>query len=411
MAVTLAPGEVTVHLHFGKGLKDCDWFGQQDPYVILRCGQAQYRSNTHISGGTNPVWNQVYVFQVDQEVEVNIEVWDEDNIKPDDMIGKGTVDIVHVRQLPNRTQNVEVPLFRPLTRRQRGFLHLTLSFLPRAAPRASQSSSHLLAFPTTSTTSPTSSSGALRTSVSAAGALTAPAAQSPRHSLTATRVSGGGSGHCASMQQGQGQHSGLPAGLVAAGSLPDTVPRYEPTCGLIQPQPHQLLSCHQPSWHTSEAAAATPATSFHTPTSSFATSNSSSSLTGMQSPAAAPAPAAFYSPPCASSQHPPAASFSAYHAVQSLGELPSTAGWPYGTGCTAAQAAPPVYGGQPPVYGAVPQAGYHAGYAGYPPAVAPPGVPSYPSYTPAPGVGYPGGYAHAAPQSYPYAAGYPPSFA
>lgn len=29
-----------------------------------RCGEQQYRSNTHHEGGTNPVWNQKFVFKV-----------------------------------------------------------------------------------------------------------------------------------------------------------------------------------------------------------------------------------------------------------------------------------------------------------------------------------------------------------
>ena len=54
--MALEAGELTLSLQFATGLKDCDWFGRQDPYVILSCGSQQYRSRTAVDGGTTPVW-------------------------------------------------------------------------------------------------------------------------------------------------------------------------------------------------------------------------------------------------------------------------------------------------------------------------------------------------------------------
>ncbi|KXZ54524.1 hypothetical protein GPECTOR_4g589 [Gonium pectorale] len=133
------PGELTVSLIGGENLKDCDWIGQQDPYVILRCGKQQYRSNTHIGGGINPIWNQVFVFKVKDEHELKLVVWDQDDLKTDDCIGKATVDLSAVRAMSPRPLDLKLPLKRPLTKRQHGFLRLSLSFLADgAAPAGSQ---------------------------------------------------------------------------------------------------------------------------------------------------------------------------------------------------------------------------------------------------------------------------------
>ncbi|PNH11511.1 Elicitor-responsive protein 3 [Tetrabaena socialis] len=229
MALRLAAGEISVHLHSGKGLKDCDWFGKQDPYARLMCGNTTYRTNTNFQGGTNPVWNQVYVFKVDQETELEVEVWDEDTGKPDDCIGKGTVSLVSVRQAASRTEDVQVPLFRPITKRQKGHLSITLTFLPYKLP---------------------SSASNAASAAGAASAASGAAAAAHTNGTVGRQAPSGGGAACGGELQ---ERTSVPAGLVPAGGVNDGVRVYEPSCGLIQPAPQNVLPCHLPNGNGSFA--------------------------------------------------------------------------------------------------------------------------------------------------------------
>ncbi len=48
--MALDAGELTLVLEFAQGLKDKDWFGKQDPYVILTCGGHTLKSRTAQDG-------------------------------------------------------------------------------------------------------------------------------------------------------------------------------------------------------------------------------------------------------------------------------------------------------------------------------------------------------------------------
>ncbi|EFJ52056.1 hypothetical protein VOLCADRAFT_87207 [Volvox carteri f. nagariensis] len=266
MAVLLEPGEVTVNLHRAESLKDADWFGKQDPYVILRCGENKYRSNTHERGGRDPAWEQQFVFKVDQETTLELEVYDQDMFKPDDCLGKGKVDIVSVRQI--KKMSVEVPLFRRLSRRQAGHVYLTLSFSPaRASASSGIRSAAAAATPAATPTAPNPGDAAMSTYVIHEQA-TAVANQFP------TAFPGNGDGRGGDVETRDGaavaaaggvlaassahipSGSSLAPGLVPAGSMPDTVPSYNPTCGLIQPHPDRLLPCHVSSSSTANSSTA-----------------------------------------------------------------------------------------------------------------------------------------------------------
>lgn len=53
-----ALGDLHVQLVKAEGLRDTALFGVQDPYVLVRFGQAVLKSRTDKDGGTNPVWNE-----------------------------------------------------------------------------------------------------------------------------------------------------------------------------------------------------------------------------------------------------------------------------------------------------------------------------------------------------------------
>lgn len=128
----LAPGELTVKLLYATELKDTSFLGNNmDPYAILKVSKTKYRSNTHFKGGTRPVWDQMFVFQLEgPETEMQIEVWDQD-MGPDDSVGVGTVNLAPVRGLMQ--QQVQVELHRRVSRKKQGVVHMQMSFVPASS--------------------------------------------------------------------------------------------------------------------------------------------------------------------------------------------------------------------------------------------------------------------------------------
>ncbi|GLI59997.1 hypothetical protein VaNZ11_002056 [Volvox africanus] len=235
--VRLEPGELTVHLHRARNLKDGDWFGKQDPYIILKCGKVKYKSNVHDCGGRDPEWEQKFVFKVDQETKLTLEVYDYDVAKNDDCLGKADVDIVSVRCEPGGRMHMEVPIFRRISRRQQGHVYITLSFLSTSAAAAASNVSPCNSDLSTFVAHEREAEAARSAAVAFVAA---------NRAVMDAEQGNGGSGPAAVLGK-CAPGTCLSSGLVAAGAMPDTVPSYTPTCGLIAPDPGKLLPCHQAS--------------------------------------------------------------------------------------------------------------------------------------------------------------------
>jgi Ca2+-dependent lipid-binding protein len=60
----------------GKGLKDKETFGKQDPYVKLSIDSQVVKSKTHQNGGKTPSWNQNLFLNILPGMTVmNLECW------------------------------------------------------------------------------------------------------------------------------------------------------------------------------------------------------------------------------------------------------------------------------------------------------------------------------------------------
>ena len=53
-------------------LQDAELFGKMDPYAILKVGGQVSRTGTASSGGTSPVWNETFSFNVINENSLEI---------------------------------------------------------------------------------------------------------------------------------------------------------------------------------------------------------------------------------------------------------------------------------------------------------------------------------------------------
>lgn len=65
-----------------------DITGKADPYCILKFGNQQQKTN-YIKGELDPVWNEVFTFDVETGNEIlEIMVYDKDDFGQDDFEGK-----------------------------------------------------------------------------------------------------------------------------------------------------------------------------------------------------------------------------------------------------------------------------------------------------------------------------------
>mmetsp|Transcript_22399 Transcript_22399/g.48946 ORF Transcript_22399/g.48946 Transcript_22399/m.48946 type:complete len:204 (+) Transcript_22399:140-751(+) len=127
-------GELTLTLEFGQNLKEREWFGRQDAYCILTCGNQRQKSRTCWSGGKNPSWNQTFRFDIKYEKDVFI-VCNYEDLTKDEVVGTGNLRLSRV--LEEGTDRVHVPMVSPGGHTY-GFISVDLKFARHdVAPEAS----------------------------------------------------------------------------------------------------------------------------------------------------------------------------------------------------------------------------------------------------------------------------------
>ncbi|KAK8935428.1 Elicitor-responsive protein 1 [Platanthera zijinensis] len=96
-------GILEVQLFDARGLKDTDFFGKIDPYVVMQYRNQERKSSVARAGqGTNPKWNETFKFLVQYPGTSGIphkiifKIMDKDTFTADDFLGEATV---HVEDL------------------------------------------------------------------------------------------------------------------------------------------------------------------------------------------------------------------------------------------------------------------------------------------------------------------------
>ncbi|GIL42548.1 hypothetical protein Vafri_505, partial [Volvox africanus] len=130
--MTIKSGIMNITVEFAKDLKSGDWFGKQDPYCILRVGGQTFRTHTVKCGGRNPIWNETFRVNIVDENDVSLDIKDEDLGRRDDLIGNATFSFSRARYAGNDRQ--EVAVFSPKSRRQHGFVSVSLKWTPHRVP-------------------------------------------------------------------------------------------------------------------------------------------------------------------------------------------------------------------------------------------------------------------------------------
>lgn len=103
-------GKLKVTVDSAEILSKQDLTGKGDPYVKLTYNGVVLKT-TVIKDTQNPKWNEVFEFDVsarDTDRSVSVEVWDEDLVNKDDLIGSGK--LANIDQYLNNYKQISIPL-------------------------------------------------------------------------------------------------------------------------------------------------------------------------------------------------------------------------------------------------------------------------------------------------------------
>jgi len=98
----MVQGTLQVLLVSAKKLNNSEFFGKMDPYAILKCRSHEQKSSVAIDGGSEPQWNESFVFTVsDNTSELFIKLMDKDTFTADDFLGEAKIPLGPVFQEGN----------------------------------------------------------------------------------------------------------------------------------------------------------------------------------------------------------------------------------------------------------------------------------------------------------------------
>ncbi|XP_060207105.1 elicitor-responsive protein 3 isoform X1 [Lycium barbarum] len=87
-------GKLEVLLVGAKGLDNTDFFNNMDPYVVLTCRSQEKKSSVAAGKGSEPEWNETFVFSISEGVEeLFLKIMDSDSVGEDDFVGEAKIAI------------------------------------------------------------------------------------------------------------------------------------------------------------------------------------------------------------------------------------------------------------------------------------------------------------------------------
>ncbi|CAL9076214.1 unnamed protein product [Musa acuminata var. zebrina] len=85
-------GKLEVLLVGAKGLENTDFLCKMDPYAVLTCRTQEQKSSVASGKGSDPEWNESFVFTVSDSVpELTVKLMDNDTGSSDDFVGEATI--------------------------------------------------------------------------------------------------------------------------------------------------------------------------------------------------------------------------------------------------------------------------------------------------------------------------------
>ncbi|CAI9768315.1 unnamed protein product [Fraxinus pennsylvanica] len=100
----MAIGLMEVKLVDAKRLKNTDFLGKIDPYVLLQYRNQECKSSIAKGQGRNPIWNEKFEFRVDypvadEQYKLVLKIMDHDTFTADDYLGQATIYVKELIEL------------------------------------------------------------------------------------------------------------------------------------------------------------------------------------------------------------------------------------------------------------------------------------------------------------------------
>ena len=78
-----------IDLKAGQGM-----FGLADPYAKIKIGSQEFSTKPHVQGGKTPTWNQEFEFEISTEKELELEIYDKEQVGKDKFMGRSKASIM-----------------------------------------------------------------------------------------------------------------------------------------------------------------------------------------------------------------------------------------------------------------------------------------------------------------------------
>ena len=103
-----------------------DWFGNMDPYVILKLNEQMYQTSIKKNAGKLPSWDENFAFRAKEGDVIRIDVMDKDFLKTDDVVGQG---VFEIKDILCDNKEIVIKLYRNISNYS-GLLYLQTKFFP-----------------------------------------------------------------------------------------------------------------------------------------------------------------------------------------------------------------------------------------------------------------------------------------
>ncbi|CDP00102.1 unnamed protein product [Coffea canephora] len=106
-------GIMEVTLVGARGLKDTEFFGGIDPYVLIQYRGQERKSSIARGQGSNPAWNEKFTFRAeypggDNQYKLILKIMDHDTFSSDDYLGQSTIYLKELLELGVENGKAEI---------------------------------------------------------------------------------------------------------------------------------------------------------------------------------------------------------------------------------------------------------------------------------------------------------------
>ncbi|KAL3521108.1 hypothetical protein ACH5RR_019257 [Cinchona calisaya] len=106
-------GIMEVTLVGARGLKDTDFFGKIDPYVLIQYKGQERKSSIARGQGSSPVWNEKFSFRAEypgavDQYKLILKIMDHDTFSSDEYLGQSTIYLKELLELGVENGKAEI---------------------------------------------------------------------------------------------------------------------------------------------------------------------------------------------------------------------------------------------------------------------------------------------------------------